>query len=383
MTLHAAIDGASDEELRAALKATATTVMQLTITLLVVGGFAMSVVGAPDILLLLPEAQLDVPSLGGMPPRVALVMGPAALIGVWGLLRVYLTHWRRLNRVARARGLARTVEVSPFRDGALRVGATAIRYGLMPAALFTVAWKGLAFPNTFGMPLLVLALAMTIISLAQDLPLNRWIWALVLPALAGAAGAALWASLTITLSESTLYGDVTFAETLRRPMALRYAALARRDLYRRDLTRARLDHAELMTSDLERATLTDANLRSANLTDANLWSATLTRADLFGATLTDATLRSANLTGADLRSANLTDAELWGANLTRATLWRANLTGARLAWERGNGDIRARADLRGARNLTCDQLTSAKLWQHTHRDPELACGADIPDPPSQ
>jgi hypothetical protein len=29
--------------------------------------------------------------------------------------------------------------------------------------------------------------------------------------------------------------------------------------------------------------------------------------------------------------------------------------------------------------MTCEQLTSAQNWQLAYRDPELACGAPVPD----
>jgi hypothetical protein len=36
------------------------------------------------------------------------------------------------------------------------------------------------------------------------------------------------------------------------------------------------------------------------------------------------------------------------------------------------------ADLRGVREMTCEQLASAQNWQSAYRDPELACGAPVP-----
>ena len=41
------------------------------------------------------------------------------------------------------------------------------------------------------------------------------------------------------------------------------------------------------------------------------------------------------------------------------------------------------ADIRGAENLTCEQLESAMSWQLAYRDPELACGVSIPTPPDE
>jgi hypothetical protein len=36
------------------------------------------------------------------------------------------------------------------------------------------------------------------------------------------------------------------------------------------------------------------------------------------------------------------------------------------------------ANLQGAKNLTCEQLTQARNWQTTYRDTSLKCGAEIP-----
>ena len=83
-------------------------------------------------------------------------------------------------------------------------------------------------------------------------------------------------------------------------------------------------------------------------------------------------LKQANLVGASLWRACLKDANLAGANLKGADLTGANLTGA---WLSG-------AKLQGAKNLTCEQLQKAKYWEESYRDPDLACGADIPSFPS-
>ena len=73
-------------------------------------------------------------------------------------------------------------------------------------------------------------------------------------------------------------------------------------------------------------------------------------------------LRLARLMEADLEEADLTGAYLRGADLRGAKLEGANLT--------------------GAKNLTCEQLQTAQHWEESYRDPDLACGADIPSFPS-
>ena len=46
-----------------------------------------------------------------------------------------------------------------------------------------------------------------------------------------------------------------------------------------------------------------------------------------------------------------------------------------------NADLR-NADLRSA-NLTCQALQTSKNLETAYRDPELACGVPIPDPPKE
>lgn len=85
--------------------------------------------------------------------------------------------------------------------------------------------------------------------------------------------------------------------------------------------------------------------------------------DLSSADLTDADLRRADLRGTILRAAQLTRARLEGANFFKAVLEEANLDGAVLL---------------EAQFLNCAQLVAARNWANTHRDPPLACGAEIP-----
>ncbi len=93
------------------------------------------------------------------------------------------------------------------------------------------------------------------------------------------------------------------------------------------------------------------DLEEADLTEANPQGAPLWNANLRGADLQEATLDGWNLQGADIDGANLSKADFEGA------------------------------DLHSARNLTCEQLTSARNWELAYRDEEIACGAPIPEPP--
>ncbi len=118
---------------------------------------------------------------------------------------------------------------------------------------------------------------------------------------------------------------------------------------------------QMLTANLEFAKLAGADLYRADLAGANLLKADLSRASLVGA----------NLTGVFFFAANLSEASLTGANLRGANLSGANLSGADLLM----------ANLAGAVGLKCARLTTASEWQSAYRDPELACGAEIPEPP--
>ena len=94
--------------------------------------------------------------------------------------------------------------------------------------------------------------------------------------------------------------------------------------------------------------------------------------------LSEANLREADLREADLRGTDLSGAILRVANLSEAFLNRAILIEADLRWAK-----LFKADLRWAENLTCKQLTGGTGWKDAHRDAELACGAEIPEPPDE
>jgi len=117
-------------------------------------------------------------------------------------------------------------------------------------------------------------------------------------------------------------------------------------------------------------------LPCVDLIRAKLQGALLIRAVLQGADLSLAKLQDAMLIHAALQGANLNHAALQGANLSRAALQSADLSFAALQL----ADLE-HANLRGARKLNCYQLKQAKNWQLAYRDAELACGAEIPEPP--
>lgn len=171
-----------------------------------------------------------------------------------------------------------------------------------------------------------------------------------------------------------------------------------------DLSDAHLEGANLGNTVLKRANLSDSHLEKAYLgwsvlEKAYLWGADLSDADLLGANLKEARLNRANLqhaelSGADLHYANLhwaylqharlghtdlryaelegailIDAYLAQANLKNANLEYADLTLAKLVFANLDSTIfinaiLQEADLRGAENLTIEQLsTVTTLYQ--------------------
>jgi hypothetical protein len=123
-----------------------------------------------------------------------------------------------------------------------------------------------------------------------------------------------------------------------------------------DLSGANLQGAPLIsTSGKEPISLKGANLKGAKLSGAILQGAELCEADLSDADLSVADLKPADLSGVepkptDVSHTNLSHTNLRGANLSAATLRGADLSGVDLT----------DANLRGAREVTDDQLTEAK-----------------------
>lgn len=102
-----------------------------------------------------------------------------------------------------------------------------------------------------------------------------------------------------------------------------------------------------------------AELRARGwLTDGSLRGVALCRAQLQNADLMDADLCNVDFHQADLENADLSNAKLRATKLNRANLRYANLDRADLT----NASL-YKANLRGARNVTDEQLSKARqLW---------------------
>jgi len=87
-------------------------------------------------------------------------------------------------------------------------------------------------------------------------------------------------------------------------------------------------------------------------------------------------LPGVNLAGGCFSGANFRGSCLHHAVMDHINLFQADLSYTNL----DDADVKE-GDLRGAIGLTCNQLTSAYNWDTTYRDDDLACDAEIPEPP--
>ena len=136
-----------------------------------------------------------------------------------------------------------------------------------------------------------------------------------------------------------------------------------------NLNGANFNYANLNGANFNGANLNGTRLESAILTDAHFFNANLVAAELFNARLTAADLVGSDLSGAKLESANLIGAKLMGTKLIGANLIGANLIGANLL----NADL-ADTELFHAKfwdtQLTGDNLERAK--KHAMANIQLA-----------
>lgn len=195
---------------------------------------------------------------------------------------------------------------------------------------------------------------------------------------------------------------------------LRGAKLTNADLSDADLTFANLSFANLSNTDLSRAKLYDAKLGNANLNNAKLddieinnrteldnkwrqiWKIVnegamgqdLSYADLSNADLTGSGLSNANLSGTDLSNTNLSNVNLDNANLSDANLTSANLFNADLSSVSLGGANLSGAELHfanlfnanfsSAKNLSIEQIKSARNWQQALYDDEFRSRLGLP-----
>jgi uncharacterized protein YjbI with pentapeptide repeats len=127
--------------------------------------------------------------------------------------------------------------------------------------------------------------------------------------------------------------------------------------------------------------MTDETCLAALKRGAVSWNAWRAEHPAVRPDLSSAGLRGHDLAGTDLSDADLHQADLRGTILSKAKLIGADLAGANVFKAVFDGSDLSRANLVGARFLNCAQLATAMNWQSAFRDPDLACGASVPDPP--
>ncbi|MDM9582861.1 pentapeptide repeat-containing protein [Nostoc sp. GT001] len=135
---------------------------------------------------------------------------------------------------------------------------------------------------------------------------------------------------------------------------------------------------------LERLKKENFSLSGINVEKTNLSGAYLSNADLSNANLSFAYIYNANLNGALLMGANLRSANLSFANLSGADFYNANLKGADLAYQLDITDLGNElgvANLSGAKNLTPEQVKSAKNWEQAIYDKEFRAKLGLPPEP--
>lgn len=131
-----------------------------------------------------------------------------------------------------------------------------------------------------------------------------------------------------------------------------------------DMSGVNLPAANLSEINFEGALFYTANLEQAYLEKANLQKTRLIKANLQDAVLKEANLRSSDLSFANLQKTNLSKANFQGADLEKTDFRNAYMCG--LPFQKS-----ACADFRGAKNLTIQQIKSARNWQEAHYDPDF------------
>ena len=196
--------------------------------------------------------------------------------------------------------------------------------------------------------------------------------------------------------------DADFRYTKLKDANFRYTILRNSDLSGAELRNADLRNTDLANADLKNADLSGADLRNADLSGVDLRNVKInaeTKLDAkwylvweivnqgaFQRNLSGANLTYANLKNADLRNADLRNAELSGADFKGADLSGTNFTDSDLncyqlkeIMEIGNILSEGRCtNLKGAKNITIEQVQSAKNWNKAKYDKDFRAKLGLP-----
>ncbi|MBL3656404.1 pentapeptide repeat-containing protein [Fulvivirga sp. 2943] len=137
-------------------------------------------------------------------------------------------------------------------------------------------------------------------------------------------------------------------------------------LARTNLNYVNLSGSNLNSADISNAFLIETNLENTRLNQTNMENSNLNQASLKGAYASGANFKDAYLIKAQLENAFLIKTNFKNAFLMEANLRNCYLTGANFE----NASL-YKADLRGAKGLTIDQLTQAKTLYLAQFDDEI------------
>lgn len=150
-----------------------------------------------------------------------------------------------------------------------------------------------------------------------------------------------------------------------------------------DMRRCKLDGANLWKSDLsfcdlrntsvQNAYMEETNLYSANISDSVfkgslMWKADLKNADMRNTVFINASMQDSKMNESDLENSDFENADLRNADMTECNLTGANLKFCNLEGTVFSGAFIKKANLRGARGLTKDQLIMAETLFDTDMD---------------
>ena len=138
--------------------------------------------------------------------------------------------------------------------------------------------------------------------------------------------------------------------------------LAKTNLTEVNLTKSNLNSANLASSNMAGCVFVETRLNQTNFENANLNNAQFTGSFASGANFKDAYLIKSNFSNSFLIKANFTNAFLMEADLSNCHVTGAEFKDANLY----------KADLRGAKGLTVEQLAEAKSLYLAQFDDDIA-----------
>ena len=126
--------------------------------------------------------------------------------------------------------------------------------------------------------------------------------------------------------------------------------------------KANLHQAQFQNAYLDHIDFKETNLINANLQKAYLEQAKFQKAHLYKANLEESKIKGANFQGADLEDTKFKDAIMCGDVFDQATSYEKYIC----------------ANFIEAKNLTAEQVKSAKNWEKACYDPELRIKLNLP-----